>query len=289
MTRIGVLALICAGIAPISQRAYADTQIPVAQCEKLRGALAFHHCRYPGDARSDKVIYYFHSVLTGPKEWGRVSGPFYAWLDSHGVPRPEVLAISFGPEWFLSENTTGQSSGRLRYLVEKAIPTLEKSIGIGLRPIKRFAIGVSMGGFNAAQVYLRHSNLWDAVALACPALSVVNPHAYLEEIQTYASRTGAKLGWLIFALWRSRAHFPTAESWEEASPFTGSRQLVGPHLPRVFLYGGDHDRFGFQEGAERFARQLEAAGVLVEASSRAGDHCPNHAGDIARFLFSETH
>lgn len=226
----------------------------------------FDYCIQRG---SDTVLYYLHGAGQSHRSWGKwsVARNLEKDFQKNGVAVPTVVSISFGEYWILKKGDG------LERFVEKAIPYIENRIGV---PEKRWLWGLSMGGFNATQLLLRHPNMWSTAVLSCPAITGLSPYAAKEDIQEFIAASGAEPRKVRWMLSFSRKAFSERE-WSENEPFALAANTSS--LPPVFVECGDKDEYGFFEGAQRFASAVGAEFNPVVG----GGHCVvTHA--IARYL-----
>jgi pimeloyl-ACP methyl ester carboxylesterase len=217
------------------------------------------------------VVYYFHMAGGDAQEGSDFFNRLTDTFQKMGVPRPAMVSISFGTFWLFSR-TTGSGASLMNEFTTDAIPSIEAQLGnpSGVR----FLVGTSMGGFNAAQIYLTHPELFGRVALLCPALSGVSPYASSEEVFEYVNRTGADYDAVTSASEKAKAFFADERSWNEESPLGYAAEVLTPAHPTLFISVGDIDEYGFAEGAAKFSALAQAKGVpYVTDAVVSGGHC----------------
>jgi len=200
-----------------------------------------------------------------------------------GVQPPTVIAVSFGQAWLFSEWNRQGGPGLYTAFINTIMPALEAKIGgvHGRRMIK----GESMGGFNGSQLLSKNSELFDRVALACPAIPVVGPFTPPWETTAFMLRNQGLvkpelvLGFQVWTLF----DFPEPGLWENHNPLHLVRRLT-LDSPRLYISCGHRDEFGFFEGAESFARAAKERGVRVIWQPMPDGHCSTDARAIAKFL-----
>ncbi len=252
------------------------------QSESLNG-VGFAWCTNaaPTTAR-DRVLYLFSN--RGSNQQALLESKLYHalqgyWSGVFGVREPLVISVSFGPEWTLTRMPSAYLAGHPRLLpffVEELMPYLERKVGLGQNggafAGERYALGVSIGAFNALQIVSRYPDRFARVALLCPALMTVGPYASTTDVSRYVARTGASAPDVATA----RQHFfrdlDSAEAWDANDPLRLAEWVSIPYPPMLVLYNTD-DKFGFEEGARRFAALARAQGASVDEASNAGGHC----------------
>lgn len=245
----------------------------------------WNYCEYqvPGSTSKD-VLYYFHGIGGSEYEWQNF--PFYDKTYSlWGTSAPTVVTISYGSAWLLAEQNGSSYSGLYEHFIKTALPYLETQLQ--LSPERRLLMGLSMGGFNASQVYLKNPELFSKVALACPAITTVSPYASQEDIDAYQQRTGALTPYVTRALGLSSTYFPDEPSWEKSAPVQQAQRRTNPQFPPLFVSGGMQDQYGFQEGGKAFVDAAVANGAQAKWTPLPGLHCTFDIIGNALFLLSK--
>ena len=239
----------------------------------------------PKSINSD-LLYYFHG--NGNSEYGWSEAPFYNEIyNQWGINAPRVLSISYGSSWLLAEKNTSVLSGMYEHFVHFAIPMLESKLS--LNPEHRLLFGISMGGFNAAQIYLKSPELFLKVALGCPAISILSPFSNDTDINAYAKRTKADYYYISNALKFVASYFPDLESWKKADPIALATKRVSSESPALNISCGDLDEYGFFEGAKIMGDIVSARGGSVEWHLLPGYHCTIDGKNIADFFTSRAY
>lgn len=237
------------------------------ECGELRSVEFGRYCiaRQAGSPSPD-VLYYFHGLNDDEKFWLKeVGAPLYARWRSRGVPAPTVVSLSihryrWGNFWLLSERNRGSDvSGDLERIAERAMPEVEQMLG-HVRG-RRLLMGASMGGFNAAQLYLKYGARFSRVALVCPAVTIVSPFASKLDLWAYYWRTSASWYNVLGAVQLVKRVFPTEADYFREAPLTLiDTQLSARSAPLHVSCGAD-DEYGFDEGSREFVRRAELRGV----------------------------
>jgi pimeloyl-ACP methyl ester carboxylesterase len=235
------------------------------------GGFPYHYCvhQVPGSTSTD-VIYYFHGIGGSEKEWQYLPG-FSTTYQVWGPTAPTVISISYGTAWLLATHNSSPYSGMYEHLSQAVLPFLETTFN--LHPARRMLMGLSMGGFNASQLYLKNPELFSKVVLACPAITSVGPNDSAAEIAAYQQRTGALSQNIQTAMQLSRTFFPTQADWNGVSIVSQANLVVNATYPPLYVSEGLQDEYGFQEGSKALVDAVTAKGAKATWVPLTGHHC----------------
>jgi hypothetical protein len=245
----------------------------------------FKYCITRTDRKKNKdIIYFFHGMGSNEKA-------YFQDCDTAKVDRlmrdagyqPTVITFTMGKRVVLSEK---KSHSSVHFFSKSALPYLENKIG-GLQGGRRILIGKSMGGFNAAVVSLKHPEMFQKVALLCPAFSTVSPFDSRGDIFSYIRRTFAIIPLVNMALGVAKNAFSGQEEYKKNDPLRMVSSFHGDVKPKYFVSCGQQDFFGFQEGAGAFAHAAEKNNFDVEYKPVWGGHCNFDKNATANFIMED--
>lgn len=224
------------------------------------------------------ILYFFHGAGGDERDWGGHFSRHAAaiereWRDSGGTIG-RVVTVSFGPRTMLTPEL-------VEAFARDVIAAVETEPA---PPSRRLLLGQSMGGFNAAHVFLRHPELFARVALLCPALFTVEPSAPEAEVAAYLARTGAREELVRSAVAILRENFSEPDSWRRSSPLLLGPSRLSAEVPALYVSCGTSDEYGVLEGARAFAELARSKGVSVSWTPLNGGHCTVDPRSVARFL-----
>lgn len=268
-----------------SPQATRPSSISVTCHKATGGAYWWNYCVHKSSvSQSQDVLYYFHGLDGSEYEWE--DSPVYQKVyQLWGAQAPIVVSITYGSIWLLAEVNSSRYSGLYENFIHTSLPYIEKTEK--LNPLHRLLLGLSMGGFNAAQVYLKDPSLFSKVALACPALTTIGPYDGDAAIQAYISRTHAFQNNVYNALYLTSSYFPTEASWEKSAPIRLATESINPEFPPLYVSGGLQDEYGFFEGAKAFVDTANAKGAKAAWIPLQGPHCTYDWQGTALFLIAE--
>ncbi len=156
--------------------------------------------------------------------------------------------------------------GRQRYqdfLVQEFLPAIEQRYRIRAERRYRGVAGVSMGGYGALRLALRHPELFGS-ASAHSAVLVENLPKL--EISNPQQDTLARILGGVFGSPIDRAF------WDRNNPFTFVRNSMRNPQPRIYFDCGTEDDYGFNAGAQAFHNLLVSRGIPHEFHLYPGGH-----------------
>ncbi len=156
--------------------------------------------------------------------------------------------------------------GRDRYedfLIHELVPTIDRIYRTTADRRTRGISGTSMGGYGALHLGMRHPDIFGSASAQSAALLPRLPNPIPSE---------GRWGFWARVLQGAFGSPPNEVYWEANSPLTLAEhpeRFVGLKL---YFDCGDHDRYGFEEGAQLLDRILTEKGFAHEFALRAGDH-----------------
>jgi pimeloyl-ACP methyl ester carboxylesterase len=207
------------------------------------------------DSHNPDILYFFHGAMGNERAWteGQNSDmrrEVRMHWQAAGFEAPTVVVISFGNTWLLQER-----DGSLGLVVGQIIPDIERSLfPTGLQG-QRLLMGVSMGGFNALQLMLRHPEMWNRAAIIAPLMPACNSYDSQLKISLclalYPFKKNPFYAYLAHVL--VRESFPEESDWESHELLTLGKENLGHSLPPFLLTSGEKDDFAFFEKNKAFA------------------------------------
>lgn len=265
-------ALLAAGCSARTRRFAAYQFAGSAPATTCRADGAARWCLHEPERPGDDLVYFLHYATGDERSWNRLglSRAFYSEYKRLGRPAPRVVTVSYGTHWLMTNKP-----GRQTVLLAE-FEALRRRIEAGLPPVgRRFAWGMSQGGYNAAELVLSSPRLWSGAALSCPALYAGSPYAEPAGPLPPRGEEGRRLFTTRMA---DRA------TWDAENPLTLAAAAKTP--PPFWIEANPDDEFDFADGARALAGALRAAGGTATLVETPGGHCAIDARAAARFLAS---
>lgn len=205
------------------------------------------------------VIYLLHGASGDEHDWTRKGGVVETLdaLIKRGLLRPSVAVMpSIGPQsWFAD----GAAYKMETALMTEMLPYVEGNYKVSKLRRDRSIAGLSMGGYGALNLSLRHPDLFCAAGIISPAIYDPVPP------ETSAARRAAQF--------QRNGQFD-AELWKALNyPSHLERYAQAPEKVPMWIESGDHDALGIaQMSANLFWRMLKIQPQLVELRIIDGDH-----------------
>lgn len=250
------------------------------------GAPDWKYCMHRYTNSSDDLLIYFHGNGGNEHDWedGVFENTMRETWKIAGIQPPIVVSISFGDTWLLAEQNTSPMSGLFDYFLGAVMPVINDKLK-DANIDKTYLMGVSMGGFNAAQLYLKVPNLFSRVALVCPAMATITPYASSTEINQYINTTKADPAKVAQVIQLGQAFFPTVSDWNKHSPNILAAQKLNGSFPPLYVSNGAADPYGFTYANKLFAEKAQQMGAQVKWNFYAGGgHCSVNGEDLAMAL-----
>lgn len=253
--------LLCGLLAATAVRAgelLADTLKSSALGQDLRFNVYLPDGYKDGSARYP-VVYLLHGASGDEHDWPR-KGSVVETLDAlikRGLMRPTVAVMpSIGPQSWFADGAVHKMETAL---ITELLPAVEQRYRVGTARGERGIAGLSMGGFGALNLSLKHPQRFCAAGIISPAIYDPLPP------DTSAARRAPQLmrnGQFDPELWKA-LNYPS-----HLEAYTKAAQKVP-----MWIVSGDHDALGIaQMSTNLYWRLLKIQPRLAELRIVDGDH-----------------
>ncbi len=276
---------VCLG--SFAARAMASEPLPVLtvahRAETVGREMKFNVCLpadYPTSTERYPVIYLLHGLTSNYTAWAKMNVPQVAAQYKLIVVMPDV-----GNTWYVNWADTGDRPNRWEdYIIRELIPHVDATYRTIARREARAINGLSMGGYGALMLGLRHPDLFCSIGSHSGALAFaqnsaeslakgeqpeylrrewsndVNPLIKIAGYSTPAERTPKGK---IFA---------TAAECAAHDPFKLVLEVPRAQLPHIYVDCGTDDRL--IDSNQRFIRLLLENNIPFTYAQAGGGHVP---------------
>jgi S-formylglutathione hydrolase FrmB len=266
---IGASLIAFAGLL-FAQPAGAQTSARV-DCESLPSAILGREVEYciafpPGYDDSTArypVLYYLHGLFEHDRSWSEHSGQ-QTWenLMSTGKIGKFIVVMPEGGKSFY----VNSFDGRERYedfFIQELVPAIDQKYRTLAARDTRGISGVSMGGFGALNLAMRHPDVFGSASAHSAALIAKFPNPLPSEGR-----------WGFYArVLQEPFGAPLNEAYFDANnPLTLAEHPERFASLKLYFDCGDQDRYGFDEGAKQLDQILTSKHFPHQFVLRPGNH-----------------
>jgi S-formylglutathione hydrolase FrmB len=237
----------------------------------------------PSYAKGDKkypVLYFLHGLNENEKRWS-TRGEADLLLDrlvADGKIGEFIVAIPYAATSFYTNARGGRKEPWEDYIVREFIPAVESGNRVAAARGTRGIGGISMGGYGALKIAMKHPELFGSASAHSAALipdlnKAIVPGRLLERFRSLFDQ--------IFGI---NTDF---DYWEENNPLALVRNTARLQNMRIYVDCGTEDDYGFQEGLKVLDETLSKASYPHEAHLYPGNHgwdfAKQHIADSLQF------
>ena len=253
------------------QSVVAQAASPRVDCETVSSTILGRTVEYcialpPGyDAGSERypVLYYLHGLFEQDRSWSEHSGQ-QTWenLMNEGKIGKFIVVMPEGGRTFY----VNSYDGRERYedfFIQELVPGIDHQYRTAAHRETRGISGVSMGGYGALHLAMRHPDVFGSASAHSAALIANFPHPLPTEGR-----------WGFYArVLQEPFGAPLNEAYFDANnPLTLAEHSERFANLKLYFDCGDQDRYGFDEGAKALDQTLTAKGFSHQFVLRPGNH-----------------
>lgn len=220
----------------------------------------------PGYASSKQdypVLYFLHGLFESEQRWEqRGARAIVDSLITAGAIRPMIIAIPEGDNSFWVNSVDGTAPYE-DYILKDFMPFIEKTYRIRVSRAFRVISGVSMGGYGALELAMRHPDLFSAASAHSAILLPAPIHELPPQLrQSFQSQ-----------FFEATFGNPVDEAyWSRYNPIDLAQSAGGLNRVAWYFDCGTEDRFEFFRGATKLHEILESTGVPHEYHLFPGGH-----------------
>jgi S-formylglutathione hydrolase FrmB len=212
--------------------------------------------RYP-------TLYFLHGLFEDEHSWlNRGGEEIWESLTTQGGLANFIVVLPSGGRTFYVDSQDGHERYE-DFFIQELVPEIDRRYRTTPAADARGISGVSMGGYGALHIAMRHPEVFGSASAHSAALLPKFPNPLPTEGR-----------WGFYArVLQEPFGSPLNESyWEANNPLTLAEHPERfPHLA-LYFDCGDHDRYGFEEGAELLDQILSQKGFPHTYALRPGGH-----------------
>jgi putative tributyrin esterase len=218
-------------------------------------------------AKKYPVLYFLHGLNENETRWA-VRGMTDVMLDrmvAEGKIGEFIVAIPFGAISFYTNSRDGKEKWEDMIMTE-FIPMIESTYRVNASRTTRGISGISMGGYGALKIAMKHPEMFGAVS-AHSAVLIQD----LAAIQSIPGRPGRMVQMTalfdkIYGINQDLTY------WEANNPMTLAKDRSKWNGLKIYFDCGTEDEYGFFVGAKQLDELLTKASYPHEAHLYPGNH-----------------
>ncbi len=218
------------------------------------------------DARASDhfpTLYFLHGLFENERSWSERGGQqILEDLRRQGQLGDFIVVLPDGGKTFYVNSLDGHERYE-DFFIRELVPYIDGRYRAIAKPAARGISGTSMGGYGALHLGMRHPNVFGSASAHSAALLTRIPNPLPTE---------GRWGFYARILQGPFGSPLSGEYWEENSPLTLADHPERFANLKLYFDCGDHDRYGFEEGAEELHEKLETKGFPHDFALRPGGH-----------------
>lgn len=268
---IWIFCCLLAGVLLIASPAYSQTMSSRVEYKMFKSkalnvekrCAVYLPAGYDESEKTYPVIYFLHGLFGSEDRWEqRGARSIVDQLMGEGEVLPAIIAIADGDNSFYVNAVNGKAPYE-DYIIDDFIPFIESNYRIDTRRGSRAISGISMGGFGALMLGMRHPELFSSVSAHSAVLIPIPLDQLPPRLrQSYQSQFFEA----VFGNPVDEAH------WKAHHPV--DLVATAKNLKTVAWYFdcGTEDRYGFHRGAARLHELMDSAEIPHEYHLLPGGH-----------------
>ena len=241
------------------------------QCDSVPSKILDHAVDYcidlPADYASSgrryPVLYFLHGLFDNDHRWvDRGGKDAFDRLTADGTIGQFIVVLPNGGETFYINSEDGKDRYE-DFFIQEMVPFIDQHYRTIATKDARGISGLSMGGYGALHLAMRHPNLFGSVAATSAVLIPELPNPIPTEGR-----------WQFYSrILRHAFGSPLNQAyWEANNPLTLAKDPAKFQGLKIYFDVGDQDRYGFEKGAAVLDEILSKENYPHTYALRSGGH-----------------
>lgn len=260
------------GALGISGSTAAASAPGTVQCDSVQSKILGRSVGYcidlPADYASSAprhypVLYFLHGLFGNDHRWiDRGGKEIFDRLTAEGTIGPFIVVLPDGGDTFYINSEDGKDRYE-DFFMQEFVPFIDQHYRTIATKEARGISGLSMGGYGALHLAMRHSDVFGSVAASSAVLIPELPNPIPTEGR-----------WQFYSRILSHAFgSPLNQAyWEANSPLTLAKDPSKFQGLKIYFDVGDQDRYGFEKGAAVLDQILDKENYPHTYALRPGGH-----------------
>ena len=217
----------------------------------------------PSGATRYPTLYFLHGLFENDRSWSERGGErLWEDLTAKGEIGKFLVVLPDAGKTFYVNSLDGHERYE-DFLIREFVPAIDRMFPTLADRAARGITGTSMGGYGALHLGMGHPDVFGSASAHSAALLPKFPNPLPTEGR-----------WGFYArILQGPFGSPLNEAyWEANSPLTLAEHPDRFAQLRLYFDCGDHDRYGFEEGAQLLDQILNSQGFSHEFALRPGEH-----------------
>jgi S-formylglutathione hydrolase FrmB len=218
---------------------------------------------YASSSKHYPVLYFLHGLFENEQSWIERGGKeVLDDLRAQGQLGDLLVVLPDAGETFYVNSFDGHDRYE-DFFIQELVPAIDRKYRTVSEAAERGISGTSMGGYGALHLAMLHPDVFGSAAAQSAAL-----------VPKFPSPLPSEGRWRFYArVLAGPFGSPLNEGyWEANSPITLAEHPERFAGLKLYFDCGDHDRYGFEEGAQALDKILTQKHFPHEFFLRAGDH-----------------
>jgi enterochelin esterase-like enzyme len=209
------------------------------------------------------TLYFLHGLFENEQSWSERGGQqVLEDLRARGQLGDFLVVLPDAGKTFYVNSLDGHDRYE-DFFIQELVPFIDRKYRTIANPAERGLSGTSMGGYGALHLGMRHPDVFGSASAHSAALLAKIPNPLPTE---------GRWGFYARILQGPFGSPLNSEYWEANSPLTLADHPNQFGRLKLYFDCGDHDRYGFEEGAQQLHEKLETKGFPHDFALRPGDH-----------------